>query len=285
LAPRKSRFTSPFLPTRIYHFMKTWITQKAAGIFALAVISLSACKKDEVQATLTPTNSLTLTSSTTNVVLTQANASNTAATFTFTPLTFAWANVDKPYNPAVTYTLQAAKQGTNFASVVSSIDLGAGPNKTLTVADLNTPLLSGGLPVGTATPLDIRLKAVYAANSPIYSATLPLTATVYCAQPAANQAWSIIGAAAKGWSTDVVMTYDCAQNAFTYTGPFLADEYKFRYGGDWKANLGDAGTAGTLKQEGGNLKIAKAGTYTITLKPASLKSDGTVEAGSTFTIK
>ena len=268
--------------------MKTWITQTAAGVLAVAAISLTACKKDEVQATLTPTNSVTLTASTTNVVLTQTNASNTAATFTFTPLTFAWANVDKPYAPAVSYTLQAAKQGTNFATIVSSIDLGAGPSKTFTVGDLNSPLLAGGLPVGTATPLDIRVKTVYAANEPMYSPTLPLTATVYCAQPDASQAWSIIGAAAKGWSTDVVMTYDCAQNAFTYTGPFVADEYKFRYGGNvgnWKANLGDAGSTGALKQDGGNLKITKAGTYTITLKPASLKADGTVENGSTYTIK
>jgi hypothetical protein len=65
--------------------MKTWITQTAAGVLAVAAISLTACKKDEVQATLTPTNSLTLTSSATNVVLTQANASAKAATFTFTP--------------------------------------------------------------------------------------------------------------------------------------------------------------------------------------------------------
>jgi hypothetical protein len=266
--------------------MNTWITKKATGILALAVISLSACKKDEVQATLTPTSSPTLTASTTNVVLTQANASNTAATFTFTPLKFTWANVDKPYNPAVMYTLQAAKQGTNFANVVSSIDLGAGPSKTMTVGDLNTALLSGGLPVGTATPLDIRLKTVYAANAPMYSATLPLTATVYCAQPAANQAWSIIGAAAKGWSTDVVMTYDCAQNAFTYTGSFAADEYKFRYGAAWTANLGgSSSTGGALTQGGDNLKIARAGTYTITLKPAALAADGSVSAGSTFTIK
>lgn len=265
--------------------MKTWITQTAAGVLALAALSLSACKKDEVQATLTTTNSVSLTASTTNVVLTQANASNTAATFTFTPLTFAWTNVDKPYNPATTYTLQAAKQGTNFANLVSSIDLGSGPSKTMTVSDLNSALLSGGLPVGTATPLDIRLKAVYATNSPLYSATLPLTATVYCAQPAANQAWSIIGAAAKGWSTDAVMTYDCALNAYTYTGQFAADEYKFRYGADWSANLGGtSSTGGALTQDGSNLKIATAGTYTITLKPAAV-TNGKVVAGSTFTIK
>jgi hypothetical protein len=268
--------------------MKTWITQTAAGVLAMAAISLTACKKDEVQAVLTPTNSVSLQASTTNVVLMQANASNTAATFTFTPLTFAWSNVDKPYNPATTYTLQAAKQGTNFASVVSAIDLGAGPSKTLTVSDLNSALLAGGLPVGTATPLDIRLRAVYATNAPMYSSTLPLTATVYCAQPATAQAWSIIGDAAKDWNTDVVMTYDCAQNAFTYTGPFKADKYKFRYGGNvgnWKANLGDAGSAGTLKQDGGDLKITTAGTYTITLKPAGFKTDGTSADGSTFTIK
>ena len=266
--------------------MKTWITQTLAGVAALAALSLTACKKDETQATLTPsTTAPTLTASTSSVVLTQANAANTAVTFTFTPLTFTWANAEHPYNPALTYTLQAAKQGTNFATVLSAIDLGAGPSKTITVGDLNTQLLGSGLAVGTATPLDVRLRAVYAANSPIYSATVPLTATVYCAQPAASQAWSVIGAAAKGWSTDAVMTYDCALNAYTYTGPFVADEYKFRYGADWKANLGDAGTAGTLKQDGGNLKITKAGTYTITLKPAGLNADGTAAAGSTYTLK
>jgi hypothetical protein len=269
--------------------MKTWITQTAAGILAVAAISLTACKKDEVQATLTPTNSVALTASTTSVVLTQASAANTAATFTFTPLTYAWTNAEKPYNPATTYTLQAAKQGTNFATIVAAIDLGSGPSKTMTVSDLNTPLLNGGLPVGTATPLDIRVKAVYAANAPVYSGTLPLTATVYCAQPAADQAWSIIGDAAQGWSTDVIMTYDCAQNAYTYTGAFKADKYKFRYGGNtgnWKANLGgSSSTGGALTQGGGDLSISAAGTYTITLKPASFKSDGTVESGSTFTIK
>ena len=67
--------------------------------------------------------------------------------------------------------------------------------------------------------------------------------------------------------------------------PFAADEYKFRYGADWKANLGDGGGSGALKQDGGNLKITKAGTYTITLKPASLNSDGKVSDGSTYTIK
>jgi hypothetical protein len=269
--------------------MKTWITQTAAGILAVAAISLTACKKDEVQATLTPTNSVALTASTANVVLTQATAANTAATFTFTPLAFAWTNAEKPYNPATTYTLQAAKQGTNFANIVAAIDLGSGPSKTLSVSDLNMPLLNGGVPVGTATPLDIRVKAVYAANAPLYSGTLPLTATVYCAQPSADQAWSIIGDAAKDWNTDVILTYDCAQNAYTYTGSFKADKYKFRYGGNagnWKANLGgSSSTGGALTQGGGDLSIPAAGTYTITLKPASFKSDGTVESGSTFTIK
>jgi hypothetical protein len=269
--------------------MKTWITQTVAGAIALATLSLTACKKDEVQATLTPsTTAPTLTASTNAVVLTQANAANTAATFTFTPLTFAWANAEHPYNPAITYTLQAAKQGTNFASVLTAIDLGAGPSKTLTVSDLNSRLLAAGLPVGTATPLDLRLRAVYAANSPLYSAAIPLTATVYCAQPTVDQAWSLIGAAAKGWSTDVILTYDCALNAYTYTGPFVVDEYKFRYGGavgNWKANLGDGGATGVLKQDGGNLKITKAGTYTITLKPAALNGDGKVEDGSTYTVK
>jgi hypothetical protein len=269
--------------------MKTWITQTLAGVAALAALSLTACKKDEVQATLTPsTTAPTLTASTSSVVLTQDNAANTAATFTFTPLSFAWNNAEHPYNPATTYTLQVAKRGTNFATVLTSIDLGAGPSKSITVGNLNTQLLGSGLAVGTATPLDIRLRAAYAANSPMYSAVLPLTATVYCAQPASSQTWSIIGDAGKGWSTDVVMTYDCALNAFTYTGPLKADKFKFRYGMQWKDGLDLGGTwsatGGNLAQGGSDIAVPAAGTYTIVLKPGTIDSSNKI-TGASFTVK
>ena len=52
--------------------MKNWLTQVAAGLFAVA--ALASCKKDEVKATLTPSNAMTLAANRTSVVLTQAMA-------------------------------------------------------------------------------------------------------------------------------------------------------------------------------------------------------------------
>jgi hypothetical protein len=161
--------------------MKTWITQTAASILAVAAISLTACKKDEVQATLTPsTTSPSLTASTSSIVLQSVNGAQTAVTYTWTPVTFNWSGTDaSTYSPAVTYSLQFDKKGNNFATPVS-VDAGAGPTKTITQAALNSALISLKLTPEVAANLEVRLKAAYANNiAPLYSPTVALTATPY----------------------------------------------------------------------------------------------------------
>ncbi|MGI4822019.1 MAG: SusE domain-containing protein [Janthinobacterium lividum] len=160
--------------------MKPWITKLAGGFLALAAVTLTSCKKDEVRATVAPINSATLSASTTSVVLQSTNGAQNAVTYTWTPITFNWTNTDAiKYSPAVTYTLQFDKKGNNFASPVS-VDAGAGPTKTLTVANLNSTLISLGFTPEVATSVDVRLKAAYANNTaPLYSPTLALTATPY----------------------------------------------------------------------------------------------------------
>jgi hypothetical protein len=281
--------------------MNKSLTQ-ALGFCAALLMLVTACKKDEIRTTLVPSNSPTLTATTATVTLAQVNAAQTAVTFTWTPVKSISLSDNTTVLPTLTYYLQFAKKGNNFSSSVS-IDAGAasatGATTTtaVTVGDLNNAMTKLGLVFGTPTDVEVRLNASYAANGGTYSNVLPLTVTAYkgCPQPAAANAWSIIGAAAQGWSTDVIMTYDCDNNNFTYTGKFAADEYKFRYGGtdattgNWKTNLGNTtgttSTGGALAQDGSNLKIATAGTYTITLKPATLDASGKVTAGSTFTVK
>lgn len=160
--------------------MKTWITQLASGILALTAVTLTSCKKDEVQATVAPTNSATLSASTANVVLQSTNGAQNALTYTWTPIAFNWTNTDATkYSPAVTYSLQFDKKGNNFATPVS-VDAGAGPTKALTVASLNSALISLGLTPETSANVETRLKAVYANNiTPLYSPTVALTATPY----------------------------------------------------------------------------------------------------------
>jgi hypothetical protein len=273
--------------------MNKSLTQ-ALGFCATLLMLVTACKKDEVRTTLMPSNSPTLTASTATGVLTQANAAQTAVTFTWTPVKSLSLSDNTTLLPAITYYLQFDKKGNNFNAPVSIAagaisSTGATTTTAIKGGDLNNALTSLGLKAGTASDVEVRLNASYAANSATYSNVLPLNVTPYkaCPQPAASNAWSIIGAAAQGWSTDVIMTYDCDNNAFTYTGSFNADEYKFRYGADWKANLGgNSPTGGALTQDGSNLKITTAGTYTITLKPAAIDAaTGKVTTGSTFTIK
>jgi len=160
--------------------MKRYITQLAAGVLTLAAIGLSSCKKDEVRAVLTTSDSVTLKTSATSVVLTSTQGADNAVTYTWTPVTFQWSGSDAAnYSPTVTYTLQLDKKGNNFASPVS-VDAGAGPTKTLTVASLNSSLISLGLAPEAAADVEVRLKAAYASNvAPIYSPALGLKATPY----------------------------------------------------------------------------------------------------------
>ncbi len=248
--------------------MKTWITKLTMGACALTALAFTSCKKDEVQATLVPTTPPTLTSTTSAVVLTQANSAQPALTYNWAPISFTWTGVDHPYTLPVNYSLQIDKKGNNFAAPVS-IDAGAGPNTTLTVGALNTSLNTLGLTSGTATPLEVRLFANYVANAPLYSAAIPLTATSYtfvCLPPAGSSAWSIIGPAGVDWSTDIALKYNCDTNTFDLTRSLNAGDFKFRANNDWGLNYGSTtSVGGPLVANGGNITVAKAGTYTVKL--------------------
>lgn len=69
------------------------------------------------------------------------------------------------------------------------------------------------------------------------------------------------GFAASGWGSDVVMT--SADGGITWTADvtFAAgDEFKVRFNGNWDYNLGGGNVL-----DGDNIKVAEAGTYTVTL--------------------
>ena len=265
--------------------MQSWFTKTTVGACALAALALAGCKKDEVRATVAPASSPTLAASTNAVVLSSANAAQSAVTFTWTPISdFNWTNAENPYNPAVTYTLQFGKKGNNFASPFG-LAAGAGPNTTFNTADFDAALLAAGIKPDAATDLEVRLQSVYAGNQPLYTAAVPLSVTPYpaCQQPA--KAWGIVGPAGPGWpggAIDFTMTYDCDAQTYTYTGPLKADEFKFRLGKNWNKNLGGKGPDVPLALGGDNLKIATPATYTVTLYNAA---DSTNLAKAYYTIK
>ena len=271
--------------------MKKSLTQ-ALGFCAALLLTLTACKKDEVRAVLTPGAAPTLTASANSFVLAQANSANRAVIYTWTPVSFG-------YQAIVDYNLQFDVKGGDFSKPYV-VDAGSKLADTLSVSDLNAAFQSKGLvsTTGASTPtqMDVRVVATVSADASVprvASAATTFTATPYsfCQQPA--KAWSIIGDAANGWNAgnDITMTYDCVSKTYSYTGLLKAKVsgnaagYKFRYNNDWTANLGGANpTGGALTQDGGNLSVAADGTYTVVLTPGAFDAAGK-STGGTFTIK
>ncbi|GAB3333779.1 SusE domain-containing protein [Hymenobacter humi] len=246
--------------------MKNWLTKVAATAFVVA--TLASCEKDEDKATVTPSATPALTASTNSVVLNQANTTNTAITYNWTPVQLAVSGTEFTKTPAVTYQLQVSKTADGFG-YPALIDAGTGTTKAITVGELNTALTTIGVVAGTATTVYTRVAAVAGTDAHTFvSNPVSLTATTYtvCLPPAGSKSWSIIGPAGVDWNTDVPLTYNCTTRTYDITRAMKADEFKFREDGKWDLNYGSASsTGGALVKDGGNIKIATAGTYTIKL--------------------
>ena len=81
---------------------------------------------------------------------------------------------------------------------------------------------------------------------------------------AVKTTWGIIGPAqAGGWDKDTDMTWNAADESWTATVELAADEFKFRANDEWAINVG--GSLDNLTQDGGNIKVAEAGTYEVKL--------------------
>jgi hypothetical protein len=93
-----------------------------------------------------------------------------------------------------------------------------------------------------------------------------------------KQTWSVIGTATNG--TDLQMTYDPATKLWTVQGQFSAGTFKFRANNtDAGETLGDADGDAILKSTEGEITIADAGGYRVSLDIA--KPDYTYQIAST----
>ncbi|SHI88188.1 SusE outer membrane protein [Hymenobacter daecheongensis DSM 21074] len=132
----------------------------AAGL----LFALGACEKDEVQVTANASPAPTLTANATDAgTLLSSNATKTAVVYSWTPVTFTLSDGSKPVVP-VTYTLEFAKTGTNFA-VVGTVPAGTNTTRdSVKVSDLNSALVKAGLTPTLPGTVDVRLRASYSGN-------------------------------------------------------------------------------------------------------------------------
>lgn len=275
--------------------MKNWLTP-VLGI-ALVSAALTSCKKDDTKATITPSNSVTLASSSNAVVLMQPNAALNALTFNWTPInSFAWSNSDVTKAPTVTYQIQIAKTADGFG-YPGTLDGGAGSSKAVSVRDLNIALLGLGVKPDIATPVFVRIAAVVGTdNHSFVSNVIPLTATAYkeCLPPNSDT-WALVGPAGNGWpsgspttETGITLKWDCDVKAYIARTPLNAGDFKFRQNQMWTVNLGSltkpmvpGAAPTTLKANGEDMTVAVAGTYTVKLV---VDGSGAAVTGGTLTI-
>lgn len=121
--------------------------------------------------------------------------------------------------------------------------------------DFNT--FSDGLSQGGGTNINMASPAFYQIKADVLNGTLTCVPT----------SWGVVGPAQVGendpWNHDTDMTYDKDNECWTVTMALNADLFKFRANDDWGINVG--GSVDDLVQDGDNLSVPEAGTYTIKL--------------------
>lgn len=243
--------------------------------FAVAIIAgLSGCKKDETQVKLNVTGaSVTLVSDKSNLVLLQNEAANDA-------LTFNWDAAEFGYPAAVTYTLQFAKKGTDFANIAQVV-VGKDLSKSFTGGVLNQKLLEI-ISYEVETDISVRVKATVAESAPVvYSNVLDIKITLYHAvidYPFPKALW--VAGNYQGWNPGAapkIVDKDAdGQTGKAYEGYInfvdgAPHEFKLVKGNDW--GFGDFGSPapGVLSNGGNNLSIpTEAGVYLLKANTADL---------------
>jgi hypothetical protein len=206
-----------------------------------------SCTKDVEDAkALTPDSSLKLLvpNSSFNMVIDGTKLTNLATTFV-------WNDPANPTGSTVTYTVEAAVSGTNFATI---LPIGTTTDHFLDVTEgtLDTTAKNLGLAPRVEGQMDVRITSS-AGTSNFYT----LKVTPY--QPN----WGIIGDATPlGWGASTPMTFNPMDSTYSISLGLTDGFIKFRLDDSWTVNYGDDGNNLSLDAGGANIPVT-AGNYTI----------------------
>lgn len=140
-------------------------------VISIACSFLVACKKDETKTYMKTGVAPVISLSPASIALTSATASDSLETIS-------WTRSDYGFSAVVTYIIQIAKAGTNFASS-QQINTGSNAKLKLTGNYLNSLAISAGIAAGTTGQLDIRIKSSLNDSLTILSDKVALTVTTY----------------------------------------------------------------------------------------------------------
>ncbi len=206
-----------------------------------------------------------------SIVLTKANAAQTARTFS-------WTKADFGFQAATTYTLQFDKAGNAFKAPLD-VATTTQPTVTFTVADLNTKMLTLGLPYAQASNVEARIIANIGSNvQTLTSATNSFSVTPYevvivypmIYVPGSYQAAS---GYTSDWSPDKAPSLYSLKSDNKYEGyVYIAADgsmFKFTKDPNWTTNWGDDGLDLKLDPNGKDIPTS-AGYYKMNVNLSTL---------------
>lgn len=214
-----------------------------------------------------------------------SNSGNTALTANWTDVVL---NSDLDID--VTYVVEAALAGTNFATTASlgSIPVNA-TTLSVTHGNLNSVALGLGLTAGTAGNLDLRLKGSNTNESLDVLTRTSLTRTISVTPYSITfpNLYLVGSATSPGWNNNnnntVVFRNQNVPNNYVYTGYFSAGAFKLlEVKGQWQPQWGTTSVPGALGvnpgggSDPGTFDVATSGYYTYNFT--------TVGQGGSFTV-
>jgi starch-binding outer membrane protein SusE/F len=241
------------------------------SIIAFCSCLLFACKKDLQITTMQTATPSVITLSPATVVLAVATANDTVETISFTPTKYG-------FSAAVTYAVQVAKLGTNFATP-TQVNVGNKTELKYLGAGLNQLAIVAGIAPGTVGQLEVRIKASLSDSLFTYSAPVTLTVTPY-----QDLYPALLVKGGNGWKTPATRT-----NGFLLTAVNTADKYEGYinlpnadgYGGDAMQLI--ATTNGTVYGWGGTsntIAAGASGNLWLTVAPNYMKVNVDVTANT-----
>lgn len=239
-------------------------------IYSFLLISLfSACEKEEDKLVFDPAavKSGTLSISGSSFVLNEKDDANDAITFTTTAADFG-------FPAGVTYKLQIARKGTNFAAPKEEVMTGT--EKKYTVKQLNSLVINSGGLAGSANQLEARIIAAAAEKITVISNVVTFTATPY--YKLLDYPKVYVPGSYQGWAPDKAETlgsidwsYENYEGYVNFTD--AGTKFKITPNPDWSDDWGDenaSGKSGKLKTKGADILADEAGYYFIKMNVTDL---------------
>lgn len=224
-----------------------------------------ACEEETADVVLKLGDSPTITtpSAGTAYNLMEENAAESLGTFEWTPASFG-------FPAGITYTLELAAAGTDFAApfIMATVE-GATKTSNMTVGKLNNYMLTNDFPFGFDNPMEIRVCAEVSDDVTALCST-PVAVTVNPYQAVVNYPLLTIPGSYQGWdpanTTTAVYSRksDDVYEGFVYIGDAGAF-YKIAQGLSWDTNWGDDGNDGILDPGGADIAAPAVGMHRISV--------------------